>query len=397
MERIPIETERQDLFDVGIVITVCVKLENTPPFEALEEAFQKACSLHEVLSSRVQIEKDGRAYYTNGGGNNSIAQTASGLKELIYEQQKIRFRIEDGEFLRAFVSPDGIVFMMHHLAGDGKSLIYFIETFMNCLAGLPCGFTPFRNLTLKDLPKDSRLPFIYKILCKLWNSKWKKDKKIFDLADLDKAYDSYWKENSTCVEIREYSAKETDLLIASAVKAGVSLTAYLVCDMLKDLKGKADVGFAVNGRLDGNRAMGNQATGISIEYGYDPKRSFDDNARKIYKLMQKRLSKNRYRFFVLQFMTRLDPSLKDALNLERAGTFSSKTSSDIAAYLGYGDKVKDLSITNLTRADIASEYGEYKIERLSFIAPVVSYAKNVIGIVTMDGKMTVTRHCRIKN
>jgi hypothetical protein len=108
--------------------------------------------------------------------------------------------------------------------------------------------------------------------------------------------------------------------------------------------------------------------------------------------MQKKLSDDRYRFFVLQFMGRLDDTLKDSLNLEHAGYFHGKTSAKLAELLGYGDKVRDLSITNLTRADISLKYGEYEIKEMVFIPPVVSYAKNVIGIITTGNAMYVTRH-----
>lgn len=391
--RYRIDTERVDLFDVSIVITMCVSLEKIPSFDVLEKAFFKACGLHEVLQSKVVIEEGGEAFYVDSEThNNSITETSLGLEELITENEKIRFRIDEGDFIRAFVSPDGIVFMMHHLGGDGKSLVYFIETFMNCLAGIECEFRPFRNITSEDLPAGNKMPFVYKILCDSWNSKWNKVKKIFGFSDMDRAYEQFWQAHRSSVEIKEYNKDELDQMTGLAKKAGVSLTAYIVCDMIKEMKFKADIGFAADGRTDKNRSMGNQATGISIQYRYDPKKTFDDNARAIYKLMQKKLSDDRFRFFVLQFMSALDPTLKDALNLEHTGTFNSKISSTVAGYLGYGDKVKDLSVTNLTRADIPDVYGEYKISKIAFIPPVVSYAKNVIGIVTIGDIMVVTRH-----
>ena len=88
-------------------------------------------------------------------------------------------------------------------------------------------------------------------------------------------------------------------------------------------------------------------------------------------------------------MGMMDSTLKDSLNLEHAGYFHSKTSSKVAELLGYGKKVKDLSITNLTRADIPLTYGDYTIKEIAFIPPIVSYAKHVIGIVTTGDVMTV--------
>ena len=51
-------------------------------------------------------------------------------------------------------------------------------------------------------------------------------------------------------------------------------------------------------------------------------------------------------------MGKLDDTLKDSLNLVHAGYFHGKMSAKLAQPLGYGDKVRDLSITDLTRADI---------------------------------------------
>ena len=51
-----------------------------------------------------------------------------------------------------------------------------------------------------------------------------------------------------------------------------------------------------------------------FEYRYDPEKTFEDNARNVYALMNKKLSDNRYRYFVLRFMGALDTTLKDALN-----------------------------------------------------------------------------------
>ena len=177
--RARIETERVDLFDVNMMITMNVRIDREVPLDALRAAFEKACRVHEVLNSKIVIEQSGEAFYVdNAALQNSFAETTLSLADLIRENEKRRFRLEDGEFLRGFQSPDGLVFMMHHLGGDGKSLLYFIETFMRCLAGEECAQVPFRNLTLENLPEKSRLPFFYESLIKSWNRKWQKEKKI---------------------------------------------------------------------------------------------------------------------------------------------------------------------------------------------------------------------------
>lgn len=388
-----IETERVDLFDVNIVITMRVLLDREIEFDRLKEAFDKACSVHEVLGSKVVLDASGEAYYEKADGqNNSFTKTDSDLLTIIKENQKKRFKIENGEFMRGFLSPDGLVFMMHHLGGDGKSLLYFIETFMNCLEGKECEFVPFKNLTLENLPAESKVPFFYKWLVKRWNKSWEKEKKIFDFSDMDREYESFWNNHETKIEIRRYEKEELTALLRKSKEAGVSLTAYVIADMINDSDKANDIGLAVDGRTDNNRSMGNQATGISVKYKYDPGKTVEENAKAVSRLMQKKLSDDRYRFFVLKFMGLIDPTLKDSLNLEHAGCFSGKTSAKVAELLGYGNTAKDISITNLTRVDIPLEYGDVKIEEIAFIPPIVSYAKNVYGMVTANDVMIVSRH-----
>ena len=388
-----IETERCDLFDVNILITMKVVLNQTVPFSDVKMAFNKACKVHEVLQSRVIIEASGEAYYIeNASPYSSISETGLSLEELINENERLRFRIELGEYIRAFSSPEGLIFMMHHLGGDGKSLLYFIETFMKCLTGQTIEPVPFKAIDTASIPKSCKVPFFYRSLVESWNRKWRRDKKVFTFTDMDKAYSEFWKNHKTKVSLKRYDSAELAKLLQKAKALNVSLTAYLITEMIRKSDRIMDIGLAVDGRLDNNRSMGNQATGISIKYRYNNKKSFEANAQAVHKLMKKKLTSNTYRYFVLKFMGSMDPTLKDTLNLERSGYFSSKHTSKIADVLGYGKKVKDLSITNLTKADIPLIYGEYEIKEIVFIPPVISYGKNIIGIVTTGDVMNITRH-----
>ena len=87
--RYRIETERVDLFDVSIVITMCLKLAGDVSFDMLKNAFDKACTYHEVLCSKIVIEPDGEAYYTDaekGTASNTFSLSGLSLEELIYEK-----------------------------------------------------------------------------------------------------------------------------------------------------------------------------------------------------------------------------------------------------------------------------------------------------------------------
>ena len=391
--RYRIDTERVELFDVNVLIVMQVHLNKEVPFQELSRAFREATGIHEILNSKVSIEGSGEAYYvTHDEPQNSISITDCSLEEMIARNEKIRFRIENGEYIRAFVSSDKIAFLMHHLGGDGKSLLYFIETFMKCLSGIRCDNMPFRHTTLESIPGGGKLPFFHNILTRIWNRKWGSQRRVFTYADMDVSYEDFWSRKKTRIETSRYERNELRKLLKSAKEAGVSLTSYLITQMVRDMGIRAEIGLAVNARTDGNKCMGNQVTGTAITFGYDTRRSFEDNAKTVQRSLRKELENDTRKFFALNFMGRLDPTLRDALNMERAGYYHSRFTSRVAGYLGYGDRIRDISITNLTRADIPLIYGGYEIEDIVFVPPVVAYAKNVIGIVTTGDVMNVTRH-----
>ena len=388
-----IETERENLFDVNMVIAMRVRIEGNVVFEQLEKAFYKAVSSYEILNSRVIIEDNGDAYYVDcGRPQSSFSRTELGFEELINANERVRFRIENGEYLRAFLTPDGLVFLMHHLGGDGKSLLYFIETFMLILTGGNVSRVPFAGMSLQDLPKESEMSFWYKLFVRSWNGRWAGKKRVFGYKDMDKAFNDFWQNHQTKTEITEYPSDKLNDLLLEAKRSEASLTSYLTAAWLKDLKGKKDVGYAVDGRLSSERTMGNFATGIHIAYRYDPGMSIGENAAKINGLMRKKLADQQIRYSVLQLIGQFDPSLIDTLSLEAAGCYHTSFTSRFADIMCYGRKKRDLSITNLMRAPIRTDYGHIRIQDIAFVPPVVSYGTNLIGIITVNGKMIITRH-----
>ena len=433
MNRVYIETERQDLFDVSIVIAMRLHISGNVTESAIRMAFENAVRSHEILSTKVVIDAEGKAYYEklekensankladsdSASSSNKIFFEVNDWQSIIHREEKKRFKIEEGEFIRGFVYESGsdesgeganILFMMHHLGGDGKSLVYFIETFMKCLAEegtkdvLEMRTIPAGDISDKAL-KDRVGPLA--LVPKIYNKKWLKEmdskeeagknaKRVFTFSDLDEAYDEYWKDRES--EIKEYIiAPETMTKVLEKCKEWkIGFTAYFTTAFLRRMARKLDIGYAVDAREDGNKSMGNQATGISIKYAYNYDKSFRKNAEKVQSLMSNKLEDDGARNFILPFMAAFEPTLVDAINLEHAGAFRSKTSKSLANMLGYGKKTKDLSITNLTKLDIPDTYGSLKLDYFSFIPPVVSYGRNIIGLSTLGDCTVLTIH-RIK-
>ena len=391
--RYRIETERENLFDVNMIISMRVRLNDQIPFDPLKNAFHKTTDLYEILNSKVVIEDNGDAYYVDCDHPKSgFYRSELSFTELINANEKIRFKIEEGEYIRGYLASDGLVFLMHHLGGDGKSLLFFIESFLSVLEGSVPEKVPFGRLSVSDLPEESNLPFLYRLFVMTWNRKWAKQRKAFSFQDMDRAYDEFWKDHETETVLDVYEKSELEKMLSNCKEDGCSLTSYLISEFISDMPFKADVGLAVDGRLDDNRLMGNYATGIHVKYRYDSGRSTGENARLFNDIMKRKLSDMRVRYSALQIMGRLDPTLVDALSLESAGTFHTRLTSRFAEIMNYGNKKKDLSITNLMRADIRTRYGDIMITDIAFVPPVVSYGKNLVGIITVNDCMIISRH-----
>ena len=52
----------------------------------------------------------------------------------------------------------------------------------------------------------------------------------------------------------------------------------------------------------------------------------------------------------------------------------------------------DIFDVNMMIAMQITVYGQYKLTDLIFVPPVVSYGKNIVGMVTVDGHLNTTYH-----
>ena len=83
-----IETERENLFDVSIVIAMRVRVEGEVVFEELEKTFKKAVAVHEILNSKIVIEDNGEAFYVDcEKPMSSFKESSLSFEELINANQ----------------------------------------------------------------------------------------------------------------------------------------------------------------------------------------------------------------------------------------------------------------------------------------------------------------------
>lgn len=183
---------------------------------------------------------------------------------------------------------------MQHLAGDGKSLSYFIETFMRTLNHKSVEFSPIRLLSTDELSKVCKLPALAKLIIFHYNKMWSKEKTVFTFENLLNSYNDFWRDNETEISIKTHSKENVEQMENEAKNIGCHLTAYMITKYLSKKKTIQYIGLAVDGRLDKNRSKGNQTTGITIKTKFKFNCTFAKNALRIQKMLDKKLKNPLY-------------------------------------------------------------------------------------------------------
>jgi hypothetical protein len=114
------------------------------------------------------------------------------------------------------------------------------------------------------------------------------------------------------------------------------------------------------------------------------------NAAKVHERMLEKINHPGKKFFLLNFMNAVSPTLIDAAYYSAFDEFSDPTAASASRMFGYQGNGKGISLTNLTRAPIPDLYGAIRLARIVFVPPLVPNAKRILGIVTIGGHMTVT-------
>lgn len=390
-------SERPNLFEPNDYITFYVRIAGCTGAEDLVSAVQTAYGANESTSSKIVLKADGTACYEKLPQSGCKVEIINeNWQEIVRKNERIPFNLKDGELVRSFVISDksecSLLIMAHHLVGDGKAIVYFIECVMRALSGEELEYRHLSMLTKSTLLEDGKLPFFIRNYMEHYNRKWKAmGNRIFTWEDYDRLHRHYWKNNTSEIQYKTFSISETAAIREKARQIGVSVNSYLVTAFLQADKKNRIVGIPVSVRETGNKSMTNLTSGISITHRFSDKHTFEENAKRVHRKIQKAVKKNR--LFVLQFVSGFLPAVVDGILLSTHDCVENPLLKRLSTVMGYrGNKKRDLGVTNLTVLDIPTSYGKNRIEDIIFIPPVISYSRIIIGVSTVNGKMTLAYH-----
>ncbi|MDR2898224.1 MAG: hypothetical protein LBU99_05350 [Spirochaetaceae bacterium] len=227
-----ISSERVNLFEPNDYIYFMVHISGELTADELAVAVKAAYMVNESTMSRIVLEDDGTAFYdllNESGCTVTIAQ--KDWQDIIRENEKIPFNIKAGELLRVFIIPSGtelsLLIMAHHLAGDGKSLAYFLEDVMKTLSGEKTAYKPLRLVTKDYFTQEFRLPLYVRLYPNKFNRQWQRTGTNFTRDDYYRIHETYWREHRSQVFYEQFSPEELSQIKSAAKEMGVTVNSYL--------------------------------------------------------------------------------------------------------------------------------------------------------------------------
>ena len=308
-------------------------------------------------------------------------------RALVHASEKRPFALMDGELLRAFILParDGASLLLHahHLAGDGLSLVSFTRDVLDALAGRAPAFKPLLLADEAFLRARAKLPVPVSLGARQLARAWGRRGRSFGWDDYLAIHEAYWSahESSFSIEERSVSAAKTGL------PEGVTVGDLLVAELLRGHPGCDSLGLPVSVR-EGAAGMGNPTSAISVRHRYDERRSFEENLRSVHAATRRELDNATVKYFVLNLIAALPPTLVDAVVLHAHGLCDERLAAKTARRLGYtGETVRELGLTNLGRVELPDGGSSFTVKDLLFVPPKISYTRDVYGAASFGDKL----------
>ena len=414
------------------IVTMIARIKGNLTENLLKDAVAKVQKRHLNLRVRIYEDKDHDLWFSSEGVREIPIEIVARESEnhwidIYHDACKIPFDFEERPAIRFILVQSSeiseLIILCHHIICDGMSLAFLARDIMIHLGD------PTREVEVlpdpipmdtDNLPNEVSVNPIIKFFLNRYNKKWKKNEIYFNQEDYQALNESYWKKYKHQMLAIELSEAQTSTLVDRCRKEGVTVNTALSAafagaqTLLQIEKFNPNIAIAGNVRerllKPTGEAMGNFASGVTLEYKYNEKVNFWENARKLHQRV-KSLYTTKNLFKELIPWCYLAPGIMESLSYKMLGelvptdsprydklsTFSKRD--DIVSSILKREKMDSLekpflgiAVTNLTRLNFPKIYGSLELDRLimnpggMFPLAIVSL---VLGAVTCAGKLSL--------
>lgn len=414
-------------------VTMVARIKGQVTEELLRNAVDKVQQRHALLRVRVRDNQDDELWFTSQGVQEIPIDvvpraTESDWIEIHAEASKIPYEFETRPAIRfILVQSDEVselIILCHHIICDGMSLAFLARDLMVHIGDPQAESQVLPDpepISLENLPGEVAPTGLVKYFINKIKAKWGEEYVSFNQEDYVAMNKVYWDNFTHEILSIELSEEETSALAACCRRENVTVNTALITAFLGAQNFVQDVephhaktASAVSLRerlpITPGESMGYYALGLEVNYKYNPKKSFWDNARGYHEKIGSQIS-NKKAFGNLPAYLFMDSNIYEALSFKKLGTlvgsdspvykklYSFGTRADVVVRLLKRAKMETLetkllgpAITNLGRLDFPKTYGSLELDRLIMqpggAFPLV-HVDMVIGAVTAAGKLSL--------
>lgn len=382
------------LFDPNIYIAavMTLKRKSDVSVEEIKQAVEKAYTKNETTMSKLVLD-NGEIFFENMPKTGcKVFVDQREWVDILHENEKNTFRIDEGEFVRTFIidkKEEFRVFIMaHHILGDGQSLVLLAQDILSCLAKEEVEYKTLNNEDEEIVPSDIKYSFLKKAGIRLLNKQWEKTGKLFGWEDYYNIHEKFWKNRQTYVE-KVVLSENVQSIREKSKKMGITVNGYIVAKQFEKFPQYETIGMPISYRAN-NRSLANKVTIIKINYKYNTAISFEENAKKIYKNIKKTNENPAKKFFIAKSLGLFGFGLLDGALMAKYTGYKNKIAESVVDIIGMSGKNKtQLGITNLGNLNLRTEYDSFNVEEFEAMAASMSTTKQVLAVCTLKDKMNI--------
>lgn len=388
-----IVTERAHLMCPNMHFGIKARIAASYDKEKVQTALEALTSAHPFLKSNIAQEPEtGKLYYC----------WREYLQIPVYEKEDVsRWPVDYTEItkygwdafheclLKLVIYPDKesfeVLFIAHHLLGDGRSILNLVCEFADCYASGKCPAFAEENLisSINDLPEGSQLSAISKLIVGYANRKWKREGHSVSRDDFQHFEKKFLADNPVSYTEETWDAAKVEALLTKCREHGVSLNDYLVAEMMcRENTNRVVAAVDIRKHLSRYHpgALGNYASATAIELS----KVSDDIwavARLVSDIIRRNIRDPQRLMMILACYLYMEPDLIDAAAISVLGAFPSKAGRFVGSLiLGY-QKCCGYSVTNLGNVD-----HPYILEAM-FIPPASPANAKTTGVLSVNHRL----------
>lgn len=399
-----IYTERAHLMCPDMFFGIAATIDSVSDNDRITKAVDVLSKAHPFLQSVLGHDEAG--YYYNNTNVNRIQviikdDAVSGIGDPIILREynsltKNEWDLRREGMLKILTLKNGdrtiFLFVFHHLLTDGRGALGLVEEFANCYknSAVPDHVEEKLISSKDDMPENSTLPFVSRLLINRANKQWKHEDHNLSYDEYLELANKYCGSDKIDRNVKIETADAYKEMVEACHEHRVSVNDYLMAQMyLNDKTDKIIIAYDLRKKLSCYKqgAMGNYSTAFSVVY----KSKTSDvwkAARDVHDLIKKITGNPRDLYLVLQCYADLDGELLDASFAAAKCGYESKAAGFIGTYfLGFAEP-KGYSITNLGRFDSRNISGAV------FIPPASPAIKKTLGVLSVNGRMYISSAVR---